>query len=64
MGRPALLHPGRPRRDHVNRYQRGTSRGYVLARLARDGRADLAALVESGVLSVRAALRELRCADA
>jgi hypothetical protein len=61
---PPLLFPGRPRSDHVNRYQRGTSRGYVLARLARDGRADLAAPVESGVLSVRAALRALRCADA
>jgi hypothetical protein len=36
---------------------RGTSRGYVMARLARVGRADLAAQVESGGLSVRAALR-------
>jgi hypothetical protein len=57
---PALLPPGRPRRDHANGYQRGTSRSYVLARLARDGRTDLAALVESGALSVRAALRQLR----
>ena len=56
-----LLPPGRPRLDNGNGYQRrGTSRGYVLARLARDGRADLAAQVESGALSVRAALRELQ----
>ena len=39
---------------------RGTSRGYVLARAAREGRADLAELMESGALSVRAALRELQ----
>ena len=38
---------------------RGTSRGYVLARAAREGRADLAELVDSGALSARAALREL-----
>jgi hypothetical protein len=36
---------------------RGTSRRYVMSRLARDGRADLTARVESGELSVRAALR-------
>jgi hypothetical protein len=58
---PWLLPPGRPRLDNENGYQRrGTSRGYVLARLARDGRADLTAQVESGALSVRAALRELQ----
>jgi hypothetical protein len=51
-----------PRSDNGNGYHgaRGTSRGYVLARLARDGRAELATLVESGGLSVRAALRQLR----
>jgi len=62
---PLLLPPGRPRLDNGNGYQRrGTSRGYVLARLARDGRADLAAQVESGALSVRAALRELQSGHA
>jgi hypothetical protein len=40
--------------------KRGTSRHYVLARLARDGRTDLAAQVEAGRLSVRAALLQLR----
>ena len=59
---PALLHPGRPRSDNGNRDHatRGTSRNYVLARLARDGRSDLATLVASGALSARAALRQLR----
>src|SRR4051812_28869044 len=38
---------------------RGTSRNYVLARLARAGRTDLAAQVEAGGLSVQAALRQL-----
>jgi hypothetical protein len=58
-----LRQPGRPRVDHGNGDHlmvRGTSRSYVLARLARDGRMDLAALVESGALSARAALRQLR----
>jgi hypothetical protein len=40
--------------------KRGTSQGYVLARLQREGREDLAALVDSGALSIRAALRELQ----
>jgi hypothetical protein len=39
---------------------RGTSRSYVMARLIRDGRTDLAARVEAGGLSVRAALRQLQ----
>jgi hypothetical protein len=43
--------------DNSYRGPRGTSRGYVLSRLARGGRADLTARVESGELSVRAALR-------
>ena len=51
--------------DNGNGYHgpRGTSRGYVLARLARDGRADLAARVEAGALSVRAALSALKDAE-
>ena len=51
-----------PARDNGNGYhgKRGTSRHYVLTRLARDGRTDLAAQVEAGGLSVRAALRQLR----
>ena len=43
--------------DNTYRGPRGTSRGYVMSRLARGGRADLTARVESGELSVRAALR-------
>jgi hypothetical protein len=55
-------HGYRAVRDNGNRYHgpRGTSRGYVLARLAREGRADLAAQIEVGALSARAALRQLR----
>jgi hypothetical protein len=50
-----------PRGDNgYHSVARGTSRGYVLARAAREGRADLAELMESGALSVRAALRELQ----
>jgi hypothetical protein len=58
-----------PRRDNGNGYHdngigyhgpRGTSRRYVLARLARDGRTDLAVQIEAGGLSLRAALRQLR----
>jgi hypothetical protein len=50
-----------PVTDNGIRYHgpRGTSRGYVMARLARAGRIDLAAEVESGGLSARAALRRL-----
>ena len=58
-----LLLPERPRGDHGNGDHlivRGTSRSYVLARLARDGRMDLAEKVKSGALSTRAALRQLR----
>jgi hypothetical protein len=49
-----------------NRYHgpRGTSRSYVLARLARAGRLDLAAQVEAGALSVRAALSAARATSA
>jgi hypothetical protein len=36
--------------------KRGANRPYVLARLRRDGRADLIEKVESGALSVRGAL--------
>src|SRR5262249_5275966 len=36
--------------------KRGANRAYVLARLRRDGRADLIDMVESGALSVRSAL--------
>jgi hypothetical protein len=36
--------------------KRGANRAYVLARLRRDGRADLIEMVESGALSVRGAL--------
>ena len=45
--------------DNGNGYHgpRGTSRAYVLARLARIGRDDVAAQVEAGELSVRAALK-------
>jgi hypothetical protein len=45
-----------PRGDNgYHRAPRGTSRGYVLARAAREGRTDLAELVDSGALSARAA---------
>ena len=39
--------------------KRGANRAYVLARLRRDGRADLIEKVESGALSVRGALAAL-----
>jgi hypothetical protein len=56
---PVLLPQGRPvngshSRSHLPK--RGTNRAYVLPRLRRDGRADLAEQVESGTLSVRRAL--------
>jgi hypothetical protein len=53
-------------RDNGNGYHgpRGTSRSYVLARLARAGCTDLAAQVEAGRLSVRAALAALKAAGA
>ena len=49
--------------DNGNGYHRaprGTSRAYVLARLERDGRNDLAVLVKAGTLSARGALRYLQ----
>ena len=53
-----LLPQGRPvngsHRSHS--VKRGANRAYVLARLRRDGRADLIQQVESGLLSVRGAL--------
>lgn len=56
---PTLLPPGRPvngsqLRSHS--LKRGANRAYVLARLRRDGRADLMEQVESGALSARRAL--------
>ena len=61
-GRAHAVGTALPARDNGDGYhgKRGTSRHYVLARLARDGRTDLAAQVEAGGLSVRAALRQLR----
>jgi hypothetical protein len=55
---PVLLPHGRPIKgsragSHI---KRGANRAYVLARLHRDGRADLIEKVESGALSVRGAL--------
>ena len=60
---PWADHPS-PRSD--NGYHpppRGTSRAYVLARLRRDGREDLAGLVEARALSARGALRRLQAGD-
>jgi hypothetical protein len=60
MRMPWADHPS-PRSD--NGYQlmpRGTSRAYVLARLRRDGREDLAERVAAGTLSARGALRHLQ----
>jgi hypothetical protein len=56
---PTLLAPGRPVKGSQLRshsLKRGANRAYVLARLRRDGRADLIEKVESGALSVRGAL--------
>jgi hypothetical protein len=62
---PWASHPGQWRSDngYHQRPPRGTSRAYVLARLVRESRPDLAALVESGGMSVRAALRHLQVAS-
>ena len=56
---PTLLAPGRPVNGSQSRshsLKRGANRAYVLARLRRDGRADLIEQVESGALSARRAL--------
>src|SRR5262249_18794843 len=55
---PMLLPHGRPIKGSRpgSQIKRGANRAYVLARLRRDGRADLIAMVESGKLSVRRAL--------
>src|SRR5262249_25296845 len=55
---PVLLPHGRPAKGSraSSQIKRGANRAYVLARLRRDGRADLIEKVESGVLSVRGAL--------
>jgi hypothetical protein len=55
--RPVLLPHGRPTKGSRSGSQikRGANRAYVLARLHRDGRADLIEKVESGALSVRRA---------
>jgi hypothetical protein len=56
---PILLPHGRPVNGSQSRshsLKRGANRAYVLARLRRDGRADLVEQVESGTLSARRAL--------
>ena len=63
---PTRACPGRIIHASDNGYHpppRGTSRAYVLARLRRDGREDLAGLVEARTLSVRGALRHLQAGD-
>lgn len=49
--------PGRGKKtgDNITRFERGTSRAYILARLDRDGLTDLAAKVRAGELSANAA---------
>jgi hypothetical protein len=56
--RPILLPHGRPTKGSRpgSQIKRGANRAYVLARLRRDGRTDLMAMVESGELSARRAL--------
>jgi hypothetical protein len=56
---PILRSQGRPLNGsqlHSHSLKRGANRAYVLARLRRDGRADLVEQVEAGLLSVRRAL--------
>jgi hypothetical protein len=55
---PVLLPHRRPTKGSRagSQIKRGANRAYVLARLHRDGRADLIEKVESGALSVRGAL--------
>jgi hypothetical protein len=59
---PEVQMPWRRSDNGKNGYHgpRGTSRNYLLDRLARAGCTDLAARVGAGELSVRAALRQLR----
>ena len=58
---PVLLPHGHPTKGSRagSQIKRGANRAYVLARLRRDGRADLIEKVESGALSVRGALAEI-----
>ena len=55
---PVLLPHGRPIKGSRagSQIKRGANRDYVLARLRRDGRTDLIAMIESGELSARRAL--------
>jgi hypothetical protein len=55
---PVLLPHGRPTKGSHggSQIKRGANRAYVLARLRRDGRADLIEKIDSGALSVRGAL--------
>jgi hypothetical protein len=55
---PVLGRRGRPNKgSHIgSQIKRGANRAYVLARLRRDGRVDLAEQVEAGSLSARRAL--------
>jgi hypothetical protein len=53
---PPASRPPHQRSRAGSQIKRGTNRAYVLARLHRDGRADLIEKVESGALSVRGAL--------
>ena len=58
---PVLLPHGHPTKGSRagSQIKRGANRAYVLARLRRDGRADLIEKVESGALSVRGAFAAL-----
>ena len=58
---PVLLSHGHPTKGSRagSQIKRGANRAYVLARLRRDGRADLIEKVEFGALSVRGALAAL-----
>ena len=60
---PWADHPSRRSDNGYHALPRGTSRAYVLARLRRDGREDLAELVKAGTLSARGALRHLQAGD-
>jgi hypothetical protein len=56
---------GRPKKgegkgDNVTLKGRGNSSAYILARLDRDGHAELAAKVRAGKLSANAAARAIR----